>query len=69
MPAGSVCPHVCHIPAPAVCAAGEVWCDNGVAVEYDEHGNAISYDELCAENYERYLLWSLVLPAGVFENE
>ena len=29
MPAGSVCPHVCHIPAPAVCAAGEVWCDNG----------------------------------------
>ncbi|MEC7986106.1 MAG: hypothetical protein VX278_13160, partial [Myxococcota bacterium] len=40
----------------------EVWCDNQVVSEYDEHGNALSYEDLCEENYERYLLWSLVLP-------
>ena len=44
----------------------EVWCDNQVADQYDENGNVLSYSDLCEENYERYLLWSLVLPEGIF---
>ena len=40
----------------------EVWCDNGQAVEFDENGNVIEYQSLCEENYERYLVWSAVLP-------
>ena len=44
----------------------EVWCDNAVVTEIDEHGNPVTYDDLCSENYERYLLWSLVLPSELF---
>ena len=44
----------------------DVWCDNQVANDFDEHGNAISYLELCAENFERYLVWSLVVPLDTF---
>ena len=44
----------------------EVWCDNQIVTEYDEHGNAIEYGDLCAENFERYMLWSLVLPPDLF---
>ena len=36
--------------------------DNQVATEYDEHNNAVDFTELCDNNYERYLLWSIVLP-------
>lgn len=39
----------------------EVWCDNAEAIEFDENGNAISYQTLCEENYERYLVWSAIL--------
>ena len=39
----------------------EVWCDNEVITEVNEHSN-VTYDNLCSENFERYLLWSLVLP-------
>ena len=41
----------------------EVWCDNQVVTGVDEHNNAVTYEALCDENYERYLLWSLVLPS------
>ena len=44
----------------------EVWCDNAVVTEVDEHNNAIEYGDLCSENFERYLLWSLVLPSDTF---
>ena len=40
----------------------EVWCDNAEAIEFDDSGNAIEYQSLCEENYERYLVWSVVLP-------
>lgn len=40
----------------------EVWCDNAEAIEFDENGNAIAYQTLCEENYERYLVWSAILP-------
>ena len=40
----------------------EVWCDNGEAIEFDDNGNVIEYQTLCEENYERYLVWSVVLP-------
>ena len=40
----------------------EVWCDNAEAIEFDENGNAIEFQTLCEENYERYLVWSVVLP-------
>ena len=43
----------------------DVWCDNQVATEYDEHNNAVDYSRLCDENYERYMLWSLVVPSDV----
>ena len=39
----------------------EVWCDNEVITEVGEHSN-VTYSNLCSENFERYLLWSLVLP-------
>ena len=29
MPAGSVCPPVCHTPVPAICGDGEISCDGG----------------------------------------
>ena len=45
----------------------EVWCDIQIVDEYDEYGNALSYAELCSENYERYLLWSLVVPSDTFQ--
>ena len=44
----------------------DVWCDNQVATEYDDHNNAVDYARLCDENYERYLLWSIVVPSDVF---
>ncbi len=44
----------------------EVWCDNAVVTEVDEHNNTVTYGDLCSENYERYLLWSLVLPSELF---
>ena len=39
----------------------EVWCDNEIITEVNEH--SVSTDGLCAENFERYLLWSLELPS------
>ena len=44
----------------------EVWCDNEEVTDVDEYGNPISYESVCVENYERYLLWSLVVPAEIF---
>lgn len=41
----------------------EVWCDNEVVTEVDEHNNSVTYGNLCDENYERYLLWSLIIPS------
>ena len=32
IPAGSRCPHVCHVPSPVVCTAEEVWCTNGTSL-------------------------------------
>ncbi len=49
-------------PAVLLDSDSDVWCDNQVAEEVDEHGNTTSYMKLCSENFERYLLWSLVLP-------
>ena len=40
----------------------DVWCDNEVITEVGENNN-ITYNSLCSENYERYLLWSLVIPS------
>ena len=59
MPAGSVCPHVCHIPAPAVCAAGEVWCDNG-----SNHG--CSLGSHCMPAGSVYFIYSILLIGSVF---
>ena len=42
----------------------EVWCDNEQVTGVDEHNNAISYQGLCEEDFERYLLWSLVVTSG-----
>ena len=42
----------------------EVWCDNAVAIAVDEHNNVTEYGDLCSENFERYLLWSLVIPTS-----
>ena len=42
----------------------EVWCDNAVAIAFDEHNNVTEYGDLCSENFERYLLWSLVFPTS-----
>ena len=38
----------------------DVWCDNQVVTSVDEN-NQVTYASLCSENYERYLLWSLVI--------
>ena len=44
----------------------EVWCDNQVIKEVDEHNDSVTYSDLCSENYERYLLWTMVLPTELF---
>ena len=44
----------------------EVWCDNQVVTSVDEHNDTVTYSDLCSENYERYLLWSLVVPVDTF---
>ena len=44
----------------------EVWCDNQVVTSVDEHNDTVTYSDLCSENYERYLLWSLVVPIDTF---
>ena len=44
----------------------DVWCDNAVAIEVDEHNNVTEYGDLCSENFERYLLWSLTIPSSDF---
>ena len=40
----------------------EVWCDNQVITSVDEYNDTVTYSDLCSENYERYLLWSLTVP-------
>lgn len=44
----------------------EVWCDNQVVTSVDEYNDTVTYSDLCSENYERYLLWSLVVPVDTF---
>ena len=46
----------------------EVWCDNQVITGVDEHNDTVTYSDLCSENYERYLLWTMVLPSELFFN-
>lgn len=46
----------------------EVWCDNELVTEFDEYGDPVHYESLCAEDYERYLVWSLVVPIGLFDD-
>ena len=41
----------------------DVWCDNAVYIEVDEHNNVTEHGDLCSENFERYLLWALVIPS------
>jgi|GEM_PF-2946326 len=52
-------------PAELIDNDSEVWCDNQRVDEYDENGNAISFVDFCAENYERYLLWSIIVPTTI----
>jgi hypothetical protein len=46
----------------------DVWCDNQVITSVDEH-NQVTFSNLCSENYERYLLWSLEIPSKLDDTE
>ena len=46
----------------------DVWCDNQVITSVDEH-NQVTFSNLCSENYERYLLWSLEIQSKLEDTE
>ena len=45
----------------------DVWCDNQVIDSVDPETGLVTYTNMCDENYERYLLWNLVLPSTLDE--
>ena len=45
----------------------DVWCDNEVIDSVDPETGLVTYTNMCDENYERYLLWNLVVPSVIDE--
>lgn len=43
----------------------DVWCDNQVLDSIDHETGTPTYKNMCDENFERYLLWTLVVPSQV----
>ena len=53
-------------PANLVDDDSDVWCDNVEAIAFDEDGNPTEWGSECEDNYERFLLWQVVLPSELF---
>ena len=45
----------------------DVWCDNEIIDSEDPETGLVTYTNMCDENYERYLLWNLVVPSVIDE--
>ena len=45
----------------------DVWCDNEIIDSVDPETGRVTYTNMCDENYERYLLWNLVVPSVIDE--
>ena len=45
----------------------DVWCDNEIIDSVDPETGVVTYTNMCDENYERYLLWNLVVPSTLDE--
>ena len=55
------------IEAELVDSDQDVWCDNEVIDSVDPETGQVTYTNMCDENYERYLLWNLVVPSSIDE--
>ena len=45
----------------------DVWCDNEMIDSVDPETGVITYTNMCDDNFERYLLWNLVVPSTIEE--
>ena len=55
------------IEAELVDSDQDVWCDNEIIDSVDPETGVVTYTNMCDENYERYLLWNLVVPSTLDE--